>query len=482
MVLLLYSLVLSRGVSAARREIRDELSLVGKDGNCEQSVVNLMLTGRCPTAIDDDAFKEVGIGTEIVPSVGMLTLEPLFYPAKCLINPLHPIWIAHGGMHYTVLWSEDVSVLTDGQITNLEAQATAILDETGAIESSAASSTTAHTAPAADSITAESTVACSACTFENESDCTICALCATPLSGRATGDSDDAPVSAIAEQQENIPPREHPVPPASVAGPERIDTLASVAVDTDREEAMLAEAVALSIAEYRERASTEDGAGAAMETSRGDREASGAAGGQTVGGQKRADRMSPVGASSTYSAIAPDDTASAGTATGAVGLQRDRDVLGEPVDSKRRRTSPDLKRPLDTRSSVLYNHEANTADDDLALSVDDEEDDFKRAIAMSLAPLSVATPHVKALHPGKSATEVPQAPRFSDTRAQPTDDEQLLSTEVQTPPPHDPVNTTMNQSADDDLLAIAIRQSLQDRSDALMAALRWHAARYISGP
>lgn len=101
----LYSLVWTRGVANVRREMVDASLVEGEYGCCEQAVVNMILSGKAWSNIDSDVWNN-----EYLP-VGFLTAEDYYYPAVCFQNPAFPVWVVHGGGHYSTLWTHTTSVL-----------------------------------------------------------------------------------------------------------------------------------------------------------------------------------------------------------------------------------------------------------------------------------------------------------------------------------------------------------------------------------
>jgi hypothetical protein len=113
-VLLLFSLVLSRGTERVRKDIRADSSissLVGGDGCCEQALVNLILAGKASNRVDGDAWPD-----HLCP-VGFLTCEVEHTLAGCFMSPVYPVWVCHGGGHYSVLYSKDETVVAVGAPT-----------------------------------------------------------------------------------------------------------------------------------------------------------------------------------------------------------------------------------------------------------------------------------------------------------------------------------------------------------------------------
>eukprot|EP00038_Savillea_parva_P013695 m.9080 g.9080 ORF g.9080 m.9080 type:complete len:736 (-) comp2593_c0_seq1:38-2245(-) len=106
-VLLLYSLVLSRGTGVIQGEPTGG-PLVGADGCCDHALVNLVLTGKASNLVDSDAWPD------LICPVGFLTSEAHYSLAPCFASPAYPVWVVHGGGHYSVLFSQDEAVLEVG--------------------------------------------------------------------------------------------------------------------------------------------------------------------------------------------------------------------------------------------------------------------------------------------------------------------------------------------------------------------------------
>lgn len=114
-LLLLYSVILSKGVNAVEcelAELSDPLIHAGF-GHGSQGLINLMLTGRAVAHVWDHEQTVGGLrlrGVERQADVGFLTvMEHLQY---CTVgsffkNPKHPVWVLASETHLTVLFSNE---------------------------------------------------------------------------------------------------------------------------------------------------------------------------------------------------------------------------------------------------------------------------------------------------------------------------------------------------------------------------------------
>eukprot|EP01127_Copromyxa_protea_P015952 TRINITY_DN4671_c0_g1_i1.p1 TRINITY_DN4671_c0_g1~~TRINITY_DN4671_c0_g1_i1.p1 ORF type:complete len:536 (-),score=75.16 TRINITY_DN4671_c0_g1_i1:216-1823(-) len=113
-VLFLYSLVLTRGVKQVKEDMVYDAStlVVGNWGLCSQALVNLCIIGQALPGVDDDSMLKFREDIEI----GLLTYEEVenmtFGSGYSLLtdslkHPKFPIWIVHGGDHYTTLFGFD---------------------------------------------------------------------------------------------------------------------------------------------------------------------------------------------------------------------------------------------------------------------------------------------------------------------------------------------------------------------------------------
>jgi hypothetical protein len=122
-VLFLYSLVISRGLEQTQVDLKvgsyGTTLVVGDFALCTQALVNLCTIGQALPGIDDEVMDRYDGEIEI----GMLTFEEVdnmtfgsgySVLADSLKHPKYPIWILHGGDHYTILFSFDSEALNLG--------------------------------------------------------------------------------------------------------------------------------------------------------------------------------------------------------------------------------------------------------------------------------------------------------------------------------------------------------------------------------
>jgi hypothetical protein len=112
-VLLLYSIVLTRGVAEFAREAREDpmvRTLIYDDGCSEQALLNVALTGVGRNHVDDAAWCDwPGTGRTDILDVGFLTDADGFLPGDHFKNPANSVFILNSGGHYTTLWFESSS-------------------------------------------------------------------------------------------------------------------------------------------------------------------------------------------------------------------------------------------------------------------------------------------------------------------------------------------------------------------------------------
>eukprot|EP01124_Arcella_intermedia_P014265 TRINITY_DN20669_c0_g2_i1.p1 TRINITY_DN20669_c0_g2~~TRINITY_DN20669_c0_g2_i1.p1 ORF type:complete len:555 (+),score=112.63 TRINITY_DN20669_c0_g2_i1:61-1725(+) len=126
-VLFLYSLLLTRGTEMIHQDMMvgakgtETGLIVGNWALCSQALVNLCLIGQALPEVDDDTMTRCML-TQL--DVGFLTYEEVenmtFGSGFTLLSdifkhPNYPIWVLHGGDHYTTLFSFDKSALTVGK-------------------------------------------------------------------------------------------------------------------------------------------------------------------------------------------------------------------------------------------------------------------------------------------------------------------------------------------------------------------------------
>jgi len=122
-ILFLYSLALCRGLDVLHNDLKvgsyGTTLVVGDFGLCTQALVNLCTIGQALPGIDDEIMDRYDGKIEI----GMLTFEEVdnmtfasgySVLADNLKHPQYPIWILHGGDHYTTFFSFDTNVLNVG--------------------------------------------------------------------------------------------------------------------------------------------------------------------------------------------------------------------------------------------------------------------------------------------------------------------------------------------------------------------------------
>ena len=112
LVLLLYSLVLSRGVGVVGGDCDYSGStLIGQHAYCTQEMVNLALTGVAASNVFDGVKEMDGTqlkGVKAQSAIGFLSLfEHYGYieVGRHLKDPQTPIWLVCSESHYTTLWS-----------------------------------------------------------------------------------------------------------------------------------------------------------------------------------------------------------------------------------------------------------------------------------------------------------------------------------------------------------------------------------------
>eukprot|EP00123_Amoebidium_parasiticum_P020571 comp5269_c0_seq1/m.1294 comp5269_c0_seq1/g.1294 ORF comp5269_c0_seq1/g.1294 comp5269_c0_seq1/m.1294 type:complete len:441 (-) comp5269_c0_seq1:92-1414(-) len=120
-ILFLYSVILSKGIDQFREDHMDiedtNQPLVGNFGHASQSIVNLLLHGHAVPNVFDGTMSTGGLVLKGVPEqshIGFLTiLESLHYceVGALLKSPRRPIWILGSETHYTVLFSENTSLV-----------------------------------------------------------------------------------------------------------------------------------------------------------------------------------------------------------------------------------------------------------------------------------------------------------------------------------------------------------------------------------
>ncbi|GAB5360399.1 hypothetical protein AAMO2058_000624500 [Amorphochlora amoebiformis] len=115
-VLLLYSLVLTRGVSRIKAELwTSHIATLIANGNgyCNQELVNLLIAGHATPGIHDEENKDVtqvyGQGIEKGQDIGFFPPKPsAALLGSNLKSPKFPIWVVLAKSHYSLLFLDDV--------------------------------------------------------------------------------------------------------------------------------------------------------------------------------------------------------------------------------------------------------------------------------------------------------------------------------------------------------------------------------------
>jgi ubiquitin carboxyl-terminal hydrolase MINDY-3/4 len=122
-MLLVMSLVASRGQNAIRRDMDDPIGtkLTSNFGHCGQELINLLLTGQAVSNVFDNTLTPSGEltcrGIQSRPTIGYLSqLESLRY---CEVggyykSPKFPIWVVGSTSHFTILFG-DASCLKESE-------------------------------------------------------------------------------------------------------------------------------------------------------------------------------------------------------------------------------------------------------------------------------------------------------------------------------------------------------------------------------
>jgi len=133
-IMLLYSLILTRGCTRVRDDMDDPKStLIAAHGYCAQELVNLLLIGRAHSNVFDGELRLDGeTGANDGPLlrgiikrslIGYLTLMESYQYCKVghfYKNPVFPIWVICSESHYTVLFSLDKrAAVTNGACMDL---------------------------------------------------------------------------------------------------------------------------------------------------------------------------------------------------------------------------------------------------------------------------------------------------------------------------------------------------------------------------
>lgn len=141
-VLLMYSVLLSRGIERIRNDMDDRSShLTGQFGHCTQELLNLLLSGQAVSNVFDGS---VPLGDCVESSfmmlrgiqkrnkIGYLThLESLRY---CQVGsfyktPDFPIWVIGSSSHFTVLFGRQMDICTESKEQKILSDVTRIFQE-----------------------------------------------------------------------------------------------------------------------------------------------------------------------------------------------------------------------------------------------------------------------------------------------------------------------------------------------------------------
>lgn len=116
-VLLLYTLIFTRGISAIESDRDEQSSLIGAHSYCTQELVNLALIGRARSNVFDGTKDLGGMilrGIDERSNIGFLSLFEHYENLEVgsyLKQPFFPIWVICSESHYTVLWSLEMKAI-----------------------------------------------------------------------------------------------------------------------------------------------------------------------------------------------------------------------------------------------------------------------------------------------------------------------------------------------------------------------------------
>ena len=122
-----YSCILTHGVENVRADMDSaETPLMGAHGYCSQEMVNLLLTGKATSNVfDKDVVLGSGDESTVLkgihsPSdIGLLTLYEHYQSCRVgefLKCPLFPIWVICSESHFSVLFSEDLTLKDSSRV------------------------------------------------------------------------------------------------------------------------------------------------------------------------------------------------------------------------------------------------------------------------------------------------------------------------------------------------------------------------------
>jgi len=120
-ILLLYSVILSRGVENIRNDMDNPCdTLFGRHSYCTQEMVNMLLTGAATANVNDGVVefdtggreKSILRGVEHQNEIGYLSLFEHYNSCQVGDNyktPLYPIWVIMSESHFSIMFSLDYS-------------------------------------------------------------------------------------------------------------------------------------------------------------------------------------------------------------------------------------------------------------------------------------------------------------------------------------------------------------------------------------
>ena len=120
-VAFLYSCILTHGIETVKSDMDSpEIPLMGAHGYCSQEMVNLLLTGRATSNVFD---KDVVLGSgeestvlkgiHSTSDIGLITLYEHYKSCRVgdfLKCPLYPIWVICSESHFSLLFSQDLTL------------------------------------------------------------------------------------------------------------------------------------------------------------------------------------------------------------------------------------------------------------------------------------------------------------------------------------------------------------------------------------
>ncbi|XP_075210879.1 putative ubiquitin carboxyl-terminal hydrolase MINDY-4 [Lycorma delicatula] len=118
--LFMVSVILSSGIKNVAADINDEVySLTGSNGLCSLELVTLLLTGHAVSNVFDnsmlmDTYLFHGVSKRS--DVGFLSIQEhfkIFQVGSNLKTPKYPIWIVNSENHFTVIYSDNMKLVSD---------------------------------------------------------------------------------------------------------------------------------------------------------------------------------------------------------------------------------------------------------------------------------------------------------------------------------------------------------------------------------